>query len=149
MKMPKLTEDWKKRLNLIRKFVPLIFLAVYLGTWFSYVYCMNDILTGDVLLEPDHVYSTSQLTAYVQIMWLAVFIWVAYLMVKLLFYPDGFAAYRLARIEKKIAELELQKPRGMICYERDHGDSDRGHDAEKGVEIERSEERDASEIPTE
>lgn len=134
-------ERTKKTMNEIRKALPWVFCLIYVAVLGSFIKAMAGVLTGEELLEPSYVYTNSQLTAYVQILYVGLGVVCAVILVRLAITPDRTKAYRIRILENKV--IELEKKIQVIENEGDNGDSGKGHDAGKGVETERIEEKDA------
>lgn len=126
------TKVW---LNRIRKAIPIIYLAIYIPVWVVFVRSLADVVSGEKYLMPEFEYNLSQLTAYFQIVMLAVFIWIGYVLIKQVFTPDRSLRYRIARLESELSfmkdtlngVMETLKERED---EGDIGDSDGESDTE-------------------
>ena len=133
------TKMW---LNRIRKAIPIIYLAIYIPLWVMFVRSLADVVSGEKYLMPEFEYNLSQLTAYFQIVMLAVFTWIGYVLIKNVFTPDRSLRYRIVRLERELSFMkdmvgsQSDMLNGMMDTlkeredERDIGDSDGESDTE-------------------
>lgn len=97
------TKVW---LNRIRKAIPIIYLAIYIPVWVVFVRSLDDVVSGEKYLMPEFEYNLSQLTAYFEIVMLALFIWIGYVLIKKVFTPDRSLRYRIARLERELSFMK-------------------------------------------
>lgn len=123
------TKMMMKRTSNVRRIIPWIFLGIYGLVWASFTYSLRGVLDGTEYLEDTMVYSPSQVTAYLMILFLGIFIFMAFMIVRKAVTPDRTMRWRVTVLERKVEEMERR-----LKDERDNGDSDRGSDAGEGVE---------------
>ena len=95
----------KEILNTIRKYIPSIFLAVYLAGWLSLVASLSGVFRGEELLADDLIFSPSKVTAYLIIAGNLTLILFTWAMVRLCFTPDATHRYRIFKLEERLEEL--------------------------------------------
>lgn len=99
------TKIW---VNRIRKAIPWIYLIVYGAVWIAFTDSLKDVTSGDSLLRPEFEYNLSQLTAYFQIVMLAVFILILFFLLRYVFARDCMKGYRIKMLEKEVDRLKAR-----------------------------------------
>ena len=100
-----LTEKQRRALNLLRKSVPWIFLAIYGWCWCVMVSLTADIVDGRYVLPDDQIFSNAVLTCYTLDAYMLGIILLAFVLVRKCFAPDTFQSYKIRELQKEVKEL--------------------------------------------
>lgn len=142
-----MTETTKKKIRILIKAIPWIYLVIYGMVWIAFVHSLDGVYSGDVLLNPEYEYNLSQLTAYMMTWYLGSAILLGYVLIRIAVNPRKKLDRQIKDMSEEIADLDCQiyslsnllnecMDRIKILeadYEGDYGDSDRGFDAEKSI----------------
>ena len=142
-----MTETTKKKIRILIKAIPWIYLVIYGMVWIAFVHSLDGVYSGDVLLNPEYEYNLSQLTAYMMTWYLGSAILLGYVLIRIAVNPRKKLDRQIKDMSEEIADLDCQiyslsnllnecMDRIKILeagYEGDYGDSDRGSDAEKSI----------------
>lgn len=143
-----MTETTKKKIRILIKAIPWIYLVIYGVVWVAFVHSLDGVYSGDVLLDPEYEYTLSQLTAYMMTWYLGSAILLGYVLIRIAVNPRRSLKRQIKDMSEEIADLDCQlyslsnllnecmdKIKLMEeGYEEDLGYSDGESDAERSVE---------------
>ena len=100
-----LTEKQRRALNLLRKSVPWIFLAIYGWCWYVMLDLTADVINGVYVLPDEQIYSNAVLTCYTMDAYMLGIILLLFVLVRKCFAPDTFQSYKIRELQKEVKKL--------------------------------------------
>ena len=125
-----LTEKQRKTLNLLRKSVPWIFLAIYGWCWSVFLRLTADVINGVYVLPENQIFSNAVLTCYTIDAYMLGIILLAFVLVRKCFAPDTFHSYKIRELQNEVNELHERISR-LENGLGEHRCKDGGPDTEK------------------
>lgn len=103
-----MTETTKKKVRILIKAIPWIYLVIYGAVWVAFVHSLDGVYSGDVLLNPEYEYNLSQLTAYMMTWYLGSAILLGFVLIRITINPRNTLKRQIKDMSEEIANLDCQ-----------------------------------------
>lgn len=103
-----MTETTKKKIRILIKAIPWIYLVIYGVMWLTFVHSLDGVYSGDVLLDPEYEYNLSQLTAYMMTWYLGFAILLGFVLIWIAVNSRKSLKRQIKDMSEEIADLDCQ-----------------------------------------